>query len=67
VDETTTAGKAPGEVARRSTAAGVRCVVFGGRVLSAVEDAETVPLSGRPERAERDLIRLGRRLASESS
>ncbi|TML68707.1 MAG: glycerate kinase [Actinobacteria bacterium] len=48
VDETTSAGKAPGEVARRSAAAGVRCVVFGGRVRSTVEGAETVALSGGP-------------------
>ena len=32
VDRTTTSGKAPGEVARRCAAAGVRCVVFGGRI-----------------------------------
>jgi hypothetical protein len=29
---------------------------------SAVEGAETVPLSGAPERAEEDLAALGRRL-----
>ena len=62
VDETTSAGKAPGEVARRSAAAGVRCVVFGGRVRSTVEGAETVALSGDPSRAEEDLVELGRRL-----
>ena len=62
VDETTGAGKAPGEVARRSAAAGVRCVVFGGRVRSTVEGAETVALSGDPSRAEEDLVELGRRL-----
>jgi hypothetical protein len=33
-----------------------------GRVWSAVEGAETVPLSGDPERAETDLAALGRRL-----
>jgi len=62
VDETTSAGKAPGEVARRSAAAGVRCVVFGGRVRSTVEGAETVALSGDPSRAEEGLVELGRRL-----
>jgi glycerate 2-kinase len=62
VDETTFEGKAPGEVARRARAAGVRCVVFGGRVLVDVEGAETVALSGVPVRAEADLVDLGRRL-----
>ena len=63
VDATTTAGKAPGEVARRTVAAGVRCVVFGGRVRAEVPGAETVALSGDPARAEADLVDLGRRLA----
>jgi glycerate kinase len=63
VDVTTHEGKAPGEVARRSSAAGVRCVVFGGRVLADVAGAETVALSGDPVRAEADLVELGRRLA----
>lgn len=62
VDATTLAGKAPGEVARRAAAAGVRCVVFGGRVLAEVPGAETVALSGDPARAEADLVELGRRL-----
>jgi len=64
VDETTGTGKAPGEVARRARAAGVRCVVFGGRVAAPVEEAETVALSGDPDRAEDDLVELGRRLAA---
>ena len=63
VDETTSAGKAPGEVVRRSAAAGIRCVVFGGRVLAEVEGAETISLSGDPTRAQADLVELGRRLA----
>jgi glycerate 2-kinase len=63
VDETTSEGKGPGEVARRAAEAGVRCVVFGGRVRAEVEGAETVTLSGNPERAEDDLVRLGRDLA----
>jgi glycerate 2-kinase len=37
VDRTTGEGKAPGEVARRCAAVGVRCVVFGGRVRVPVE------------------------------
>ena len=60
VDETTAEGKAPGEVAARCAVAGVRCVVFGGRVLTRVEGAETVALSGDPDRAELDLFELGR-------
>ncbi len=62
VDETTNEGKAPGEVASRSAAKGVRCVVFGGRVLNEVEGAETLALSGDPDRAEQDLVELGRSL-----
>lgn len=67
VDETTSEGKGPGEVARRSAEAGIRCVVFGGRVLTEVPGAETVALSGDPTRAEADLVDLGRRLTNESA
>jgi hypothetical protein len=63
VDRTTGEGKAPGEVARRCVAAGVRCVVFGGRVTAAVEGAETWELSGDPARAAADLTKLGETLA----
>jgi glycerate 2-kinase len=59
VDATTVRGKAPGEVARRCREAGVRCVVFGGRVVERVPNAETVVLSGDPSRAREDLRRLG--------
>jgi glycerate 2-kinase len=62
VDPTTMRGKAPGEVARRCVAAGVRCVVFGGRVAQAVDGVETVALSGDPSRAREDLVALGLRL-----
>lgn len=65
VDDTTSEGKAPGEVARRAAAAGVRCVVFGGRVRAEVTAAKTIALSGDPARAEDDLVALGARLASE--
>jgi glycerate kinase len=58
VDETTFEGKAPAVVQRCSRAAGVRCVIFGGRVLA----AEAVRLSGDPDRAYVDLIELGMRL-----
>jgi glycerate 2-kinase len=63
VDRTTGEGKAPGEVARRCAEAGVRCVVFGGRILAPVEGAETVELSGDPARAADDLVALGEALA----
>jgi glycerate kinase len=64
VDRTTAEGKAPGEVARRCVAAGVRCVVFGGRVVEPIAGTETVSLSGNRAQAEADLERLGRRLVS---
>jgi glycerate kinase len=64
VDETTREGKAPGEVARRASAAGIRCVVFGGVVRAEVPGAGTVELSGDPAHAEPDLVELGRRLSS---
>jgi glycerate kinase len=63
VDATTARGKAPGEIARRCAAAGTRCVVFGGRVVEPLAEAETVALSGDPARAEDDLRALGERLA----
>ena len=59
VDATTVRGKAPGEVAKRCREAGVRCVVFGGRVVERVPETETVVLSGDPSRAREDLRRLG--------
>jgi len=59
VDATTVRGKAPGEVAKRCHEAGIRCIVFGGRVVERVPDAETVVLSGDPSRAREDLCRLG--------
>jgi glycerate kinase len=60
VDVTTMRGKGPGEIARRCTAAGVWCVVFGGRVAAALPGIETISLSGDPARAEDDLLDLGR-------
>ncbi len=62
VDRTTREGKAPGVVVERCARAGVRCVVFGGRVLEEVEGAETVALSGERRNAELDLEALGARL-----
>jgi glycerate 2-kinase len=63
VDRTTAEGKAPGVVAARAATAGVRCVVFGGRVVEALEGVETVSLSGDRACAREDLEALGRRLA----
>jgi len=60
VDATTALGKAPGEVARRSV--GTRCVVFGGVVELEIPGAETVALSGDPNRAREDIFTLGRDL-----
>jgi glycerate 2-kinase len=64
VDETTSRGKAPGEVLRVCREQDVRCVVFGGRVDVELEGAEMVELSGSRERAREDLVELGRRLAA---
>ncbi len=63
VDGTTAEGKAPGVVAARAAAAAIRCVVFGGCVVRALEGVETVSLSGDRARAREDLEELGRRLA----
>ena len=64
VDRTTREGKAPGEVARRCRAAGVRCAVFGGRVVEPLEGVETYELEGGPARVRRALFELGAELAS---
>ena len=64
IDTTTAEGKAPGEVARRCAVSGVRCVVFGGRVRAEISGAETIALSGEPDRAGADLFDLGGKLAA---
>jgi glycerate kinase len=64
IDTTTAEGKAPGVIARRCAVAGVRCVVFGGRVRGVISGAETIALSGAPVRAWADLFDLGRKLAA---
>jgi glycerate 2-kinase len=64
VDATTSEGKAPGEAARIAREEGVRCVVFGGTVVEPLAGADCVPLSGHPDRAARDLVQLGARLAA---
>ena len=69
VDRTSAFGKVPGAVAGLCRAVGVRCVVFGGRVVEGVEElralgaSEVVALSGNRERAVEDLVRLGASLA----
>jgi glycerate kinase len=55
VDETTFAGKAPGAVLARCERLGVRCVLFGGRIVA----GEARALSGDPARAREDLVALG--------
>jgi glycerate 2-kinase len=63
IDRTTWMGKAPGEVAAVCAVEGLRCAVFGGRVLDRPEGAELHELSGDPARAREDLVALGQRLA----
>jgi len=62
VDGSSTEGKAVGEVARICGEEGVRCAVFGGRVLAAPSGVETYALSGDPGRAADDLVELGEKL-----
>lgn len=63
VDRTSGEGKATGAVVRLCREAGVRCVVFGGRVVEALPGAELHELSGEPGRAVGDLEALGEALA----
>ena len=65
VDAASLEGKAPGVVAAHAHELGVRCVVFGGRVVTEIPSAQTVALSGDPRRAETDLERLGESLGRE--
>jgi glycerate kinase len=65
VDAASQEGKVTGLVAALAAEAGVRCVIFGGRVESELPDAQTVALSGDPSRAEADLEELGEKLGRE--
>jgi len=65
VDAASREGKVTGLVAKFAAEAGVRCVVFGGRVEAEIPPAEVVALSGDPARAEADLVELGERLGRE--
>jgi glycerate kinase len=66
VDATTLEGKAPGAVVRRCRELGVRCVLFGGRVVPQ-PGLDARPLSGDPGRAREDLVALGEKLARSSA
>jgi glycerate 2-kinase len=63
VDAGTLEGKAPGTALRICGEEGVRCAVFGGRILEPVPGAELHELSGDPARAHEDLVSLGLLLA----
>ena len=63
VDRTSGEGKATGAVLRLCREEGVRCAVFGGRILEALPGAELHELSGDPARAAEDLEALGEALA----
>jgi glycerate kinase len=62
VDRSSGEGKAPGEVVRICREEGVRCDVFGGRLVEPLEGVKSYALSGRPEQAGEDLFALGERL-----
>ena len=64
IDRSTFMGKAPSAVLSACQEAGVRCVLFGGRVVEWPEGVEVYELSGKPERAREDLVELGVRLAA---
>jgi glycerate 2-kinase len=64
VDATTLEGKAPDAVVRACSELGVRCALFGGRVVEAPPEVEVYELSGDPARARTDLAELGLRLAA---
>jgi glycerate kinase len=63
IDRSTWMGKAPSAVLDACQEAGVRCVVFGGKVLDRPAGVELYELSGDPARARDDLVELGERLA----
>lgn len=67
VDRSTWMGKAPSAVLDASRAAGVHCVIFGGRVLERPDGVELYELSGDPARARQDLVELGKRLGATGS
>jgi glycerate 2-kinase len=64
VDRSTWMGKAPSAVLAACRAAGVRCVIFGGRVLERPSGVELYELSGDPAQARGDLTELGKRFGA---
>jgi len=62
VDRSTAEGKAPAAVLEECRSAGVRCAIFGGRLVEPLAGAELYELSGVPARAAADLESLGERL-----
>jgi glycerate kinase len=63
LDRSSTEGKAVGEVIRVCRELGVRCELFGGRVIEAPPGTQPHALSGDPNRAADDLVELGGVLA----
>jgi glycerate kinase len=59
VDRSTWMGKAPEAVLRVCNEEGVRCALFGGRVVEQPPGVELYELSGEPARAREDLVELG--------
>jgi glycerate kinase len=64
IDRSTWMGKAPDAVLRMCREEGVRCVLFGGRVLERPPGVEVYELSGDTARAREDLVELGERLSA---
>ena len=62
IDRSTQEGKAPAAVLRACREAGVRCAVFGGRIVEPLPGADLHELTGDPARARDDLVALGERL-----
>ena len=62
VDRGSAEGKAPGVALQACREQGVRCAVFGGRVVEPLPGAEIYELSGEPKRARDDLVALGAQL-----
>jgi glycerate kinase len=62
VDRTTAEGKAPRAVLSACRLERIRCVVFGGRVVQSLPEAEMYELPSGPARAEADLVSLGEQL-----
>jgi glycerate 2-kinase len=63
VDRSTWMGKAPDAVLAACREHGVRCALFGGRVLAWPHGVGVYELSGDVARAREDLVELGERLA----